>query len=38
MTTTTTGLPGAPGMGQQLLGLGMTGLNIYGAGTAGGGP
>ena len=38
MTTTTTGLPGAPGIGQQLLGLGMTGLNIYGAGTVGGGP
>ena len=36
MTTTTTGLPGAPGIGQQLLGLGMTGLNIYGAGTMGG--
>jgi len=38
MTTTTTGLPGAPGIGQQMLGLGMTGLNIYGAGTVGGGP
>ena len=35
-TTTTTGLPGAPSTGQQLLGLGLTGLNIYGAGTAGG--
>ena len=35
-TTTTTGLPGAPSMGQQLLGLGLTGLNMYGAGTAGG--
>jgi len=35
-TTTTTGLPGAPGIGQQMLGLGMTGLNIYGAGTMGG--
>jgi|TARA_R110002124_G_scaffold72127_1_gene193085 hypothetical protein len=33
---TTSSLPGAPSMGQQLLGLGMTGLNIYGAGTAGG--
>tara|TARA_Y100000593_G_scaffold8555_1_gene15760 strand:+ start:1050 stop:3080 length:2031 start_codon:yes stop_codon:yes gene_type:complete len=29
-------LPGAPSMGQQLLGLGLTGLNIYGAGTKGG--
>ena len=36
LTRTTTGLPGAPSTGQQLLGLGMTGLNIYGAGTAGG--
>jgi hypothetical protein len=35
-TTTTTGLPGAPSMGQQLLGLGLQGLNMYGAGTAGG--
>ena len=35
-TKTTSSLPGAPSMGQQLLGLGMTGLNIYGAGTAGG--
>ena len=37
-TTTTTGTPGAPGIGQQMLGLGLTGLNIYGAGTVGGGP
>ena len=37
-TSTTTGMPGAPGIGQQMLGLGMTGLNIYGAGTVGGGP
>jgi len=35
-TTTTTGMPGAPGIGQQMLGLGMAGLNIYGAGTMGG--
>jgi len=35
-TTTTTGTPGAPGIGQQMLGLGLTGLNIYGAGTMGG--
>ena len=35
-TTTTTGLPGAPSMGQQLLGMGLQGLNMYGAGTAGG--
>ena len=35
-TSSTTGLPGAPSMGQQLLGLGLSGLNIYGAGTAGG--
>ena len=35
-TTTGTQMPGAPSMGQQLLGLGLTGLNIYGAGTAGG--
>ena len=35
-TQTTSGLPGAPSMGQQLLGLGLQGLNIYGAGTAGG--
>ena len=33
---TGTKMPGAPSMGQQLLGLGLTGLNIYGAGTAGG--
>ena len=32
----TSGLPGAPSMGQQLLGMGLTGLNMYGAGTAGG--
>ena len=37
-TTTGTKMPGAPSMGQQLLGLGLTGLNIYGAGTAGGQP
>ena len=36
LSQTKTGLPGAPSMGQQLLGLGLTGLNIYGAGTAGG--
>ena len=35
-TTTTTGMPGAPGIGQQMLGLGLQGLNIYGAGTMGG--
>ena len=35
-TASTTGLPGAPSTGQQLLGLGLSGLNIYGAGTAGG--
>jgi len=35
-STTGTKMPGAPSMGQQLLGLGLTGLNIYGAGTAGG--
>ena len=35
-TATTTSLPGAPSTGQQLLGLGLSGLNIYGAGTAGG--
>ena len=35
-TKTQTGTPGAPGIGQQLLGLGLTGLNIYGAGTMGG--
>ena len=35
-TTTGTKMPGAPSMGQQLLGLGLTGLNIYGAGTKGG--
>ena len=35
-STTGTTMPGAPSMGQQLLGLGLTGLNIYGAGTAGG--
>ena len=29
-------LPGAPSMGQQVLGRGLTGLNIYGAGTKGG--
>ncbi len=34
-TTTTTGLPGAPSMGQQLLGMGLSGLNIYGMGTQG---
>ena len=38
LSQTKTGLPGAPSMGQQLLGLGLTGLNIYGAGTAGGQP
>jgi hypothetical protein len=36
LTGSTTGLPGAPSTGQQLLGLGLTGLNIYGAGTKGG--
>ena len=35
-SASTTGLPGAPSMGQQLLGMGLTGLNIYGAGTKGG--
>ena len=35
-TKTTTGMPGAPGIGQQMLGLGLQGLNIYGAGTMGG--
>jgi hypothetical protein len=35
-SATTSGLPGAPSMGQQLLGMGLTGLNIYGAGTKGG--
>ena len=32
LSQTRTELPGAPSMGQQLLGLGLTGLNIYGAG------
>ena len=36
-TTTTTGLPGAPSMGQQLLGMGLSGLNIYGMGGGFGG-
>ena len=36
LSQTGTKMPGAPSMGQQLLGLGLTGLNIYGAGTAGG--
>ena len=31
-TATTTSLPGAPSTGQQLLGLGLSGLNIFGAG------
>jgi len=31
-TTTTTGTPYQPSMGQNLLGLGLTGLNIYGMG------
>jgi hypothetical protein len=35
-SASTSGLPGAPSMGQQLLGMGLTGLNIYGAGTKGG--
>jgi hypothetical protein len=35
-STTGTSLPGAPSTGQQLLGLGLSGLNIFGAGTAGG--
>ena len=36
LSQTGTKMPGAPSMGQQLLGLGLTGLNIYGAGTKGG--
>ena len=35
-TKTTTGMPGAPSTAQQMLGLGLQGLNIYGAGTMGG--
>ena len=35
-SVTGTSLPGAPSTGQQLLGLGLSGLNIFGAGTAGG--
>ena len=31
-STTGTSLPGAPSTGQQLLGLGLSGLNIFGAG------
>jgi hypothetical protein len=31
-STTETRLPGAPSTGQQLLGLGLSGLNIFGAG------
>ena len=36
MTRSTSGTPGAASTAQQLLGLGLTGLNMYGAGTAGG--
>ena len=32
---TTSGLPGAPSMGQQLLGLGMAGANSFNSGTLG---
>ena len=32
LTGSTTGLPGAPSTGQQLLGLGLQGLNVFGAG------
>jgi len=34
-TKSTSGLPGAPSMGQQLLGLGMAGLNSFNSGTFG---
>jgi hypothetical protein len=34
-TRTESGLPGAPGMGQQLLGLGMAGANSFNSGTLG---
>ena len=36
MTRSTSETPGAASTAQQLLGLGLTGLNMYGAGTAGG--
>jgi len=34
-TKSTSGLPGAPSMGQQLLGLGMAGANSFNSGTLG---
>ena len=37
-TTTTTGMPYQPSTGQNLLGLGLTGLNIYGMGGGFGAP